>query len=188
MATRKKQVRRRKASRAGVGAKKAAGKKATAARAPRRKTTVHRKVAMPKKIATARRRPPRDVINLQQQLTKISRQGLAPSISGSRGPAVVTSRGASDEATMPEGFFSAYTGAALTEEDYTNAAKSLGCEVATVKAVAEVETAGDGFDANHRPAILYERHVFARNTVPCGKLNQVHTNLSEDKGYPQGGY
>ena len=96
--------------------------------------------------------------------------------------------GAPDGPSMPEGFFAAYTGAPLSEQDFADAAQTLGCEVAAVKAVAEVESAGAGFDANKRPTILYERHVFSRNTLPRGRFDQTDPDLSGSKPYPPGTY
>ncbi|ASK29716.1 peptidoglycan-binding protein [Chryseobacterium sp. T16E-39] len=52
----------------------------------------------------------------------------------------------------------------LTEQDYINAAKELGCEVAAIKAVSEVEGRGSGFFANGAPKILFERHKFYKYT------------------------
>jgi hypothetical protein len=52
----------------------------------------------------------------------------------------------------------------LTEADYIAAAARLGCDVAAIKAVAHVESAGRGFLPDGRPAILYEAHVFDRLT------------------------
>lgn len=52
----------------------------------------------------------------------------------------------------------------LTHEDYVSAAARLGCEVAAIKAVAEVESAGRAFLPDGRPPILFEAHVFHRLT------------------------
>ena len=52
----------------------------------------------------------------------------------------------------------------LTEANYAEAAKSLGVEVAVIKAVAEVESPSGAFDAQGRPTILFERHYFHRLT------------------------
>jgi hypothetical protein len=54
--------------------------------------------------------------------------------------------------------------AGLTEADYERAAKALNVEVCAIKAVAEVESAGAGFLPDGRPTILYEAHVFHRET------------------------
>jgi hypothetical protein len=52
----------------------------------------------------------------------------------------------------------------LTQQDFVIAAESLKCEVAAVKAVAEVEARGAGFLADGRPKILFEAHHFSRAT------------------------
>ncbi len=62
----------------------------------------------------------------------------------------------------------------LTEQDYINAAKELNCEVAA-KAVAEVESKGDGFLSTDEPKILYERHIFYKYTK--GKFSQTNSDL-----------
>jgi hypothetical protein len=54
--------------------------------------------------------------------------------------------------------------ATLTEADFADAAKSLGCEIATIKAVDEVESAGRGFLPDDRPKILFESRVFHDRT------------------------
>ncbi|WP_262919099.1 N-acetylmuramidase family protein [Niabella hibiscisoli] len=48
----------------------------------------------------------------------------------------------------------------LTEKDFQDAARQLNCEVAAIKAVAEVESKGDGFLPTGEPKILFERHIF----------------------------
>jgi hypothetical protein len=52
----------------------------------------------------------------------------------------------------------------LSEEDFKHAAKMLNCEVACIKAVTEVESAGSGFFASGNPKILYEAHKFSKLT------------------------
>jgi hypothetical protein len=52
----------------------------------------------------------------------------------------------------------------LTDEDFARAAKELNVEEAAIRAVAEVEAAGAGFNADGRPAILYEAHIFQKET------------------------
>jgi hypothetical protein len=64
----------------------------------------------------------------------------------------------------------------LTQEDFARAAAALGCDVATVRAVAEVEAAGKGFLPDGRPQILYEAHIFHRLT------NGVHANKKDRNG------
>jgi len=50
----------------------------------------------------------------------------------------------------------------LSERDYTDAAKALGCPVAAVKAVTSVESRGSGFLPSGEPVILFERHIMNR--------------------------
>ena len=64
----------------------------------------------------------------------------------------------------------------LTDADFERAAKTLNCEVDAIKAVAEVEAAGQGFLSDGRPTILYEAHVFHRETG--GK----HTSAKDRNG------
>lgn len=65
------------------------------------------------------------------------------------------------------------------------AAKKLGCAVAAVRAVIDVESRG-GFFADGRPKILYERHYFCRLTK--GKYDPRHPDISNKKfgGYKGG--
>ena len=71
----------------------------------------------------------------------------------------------------------------LEENDYKQAANKLNVEIAAIKAVAEVESAGSAFDKHGRPRILYERHYFSRLTA--GKYNTSHPNISNKSS---GGY
>jgi hypothetical protein len=81
----------------------------------------------------------------------------------------------------------------LTEADFRSAATKLGCSVAQIKAVWEVESGGGWFtdiradilaldgpggflDGPHLPKILFEAHVFDRETK--GKYRASHPNLS----------
>ncbi|WP_346236672.1 N-acetylmuramidase family protein [Niabella insulamsoli] len=52
----------------------------------------------------------------------------------------------------------------LTQKDFEDAALQIGCEVAAIKAVAEVESRGDGFLSTGEPKILFERHIFSKRT------------------------
>ena len=52
----------------------------------------------------------------------------------------------------------------LTEADFQRAAKQLNCDVAAIKAVAEVESAGNGFLSDGRLKILFEGHQFYKFT------------------------
>nr|WP_246545477.1 N-acetylmuramidase domain-containing protein [Pelotalea chapellei] len=80
-------------------------------------------------------------------------------------------------------FLGGYTGAKITEDDYEDAAKQLGCEVAAIKAVAEVETKQRAFDEKNRPTILYERHQFAKHTNPENKYNKINPDISSSIAY-----
>lgn len=53
----------------------------------------------------------------------------------------------------------------LTQNDYAKAAEKLGVDVASVRAVASVESKGSGFFKPGFPAILYERHIFYRELL-----------------------
>jgi len=60
--------------------------------------------------------------------------------------------------------------------DYNLAASLLGVTVAHVKAVAEVESAGSGFDSQGRVKILFEPHLFHAETK--GKFARSYPLLS----------
>ena len=65
---------------------------------------------------------------------------------------------------------------------YQAAAEELGCDLAAVRAVSEVESRGAAFLSSGRPPILFERHVFARLT------DHVHDAAHPDISGPAGGY
>jgi hypothetical protein len=58
----------------------------------------------------------------------------------------------------------AQAGETLSDSDYQRAASALSCEVAAVKAVSQVESAGAGFLPSKQPKILFEAHVFSKST------------------------
>ncbi|MEO7330265.1 MAG: N-acetylmuramidase family protein [Minicystis sp.] len=65
----------------------------------------------------------------------------------------------------------------LVEADFVTAATDLGVEVAAVHAVAEVESGGrTGFDAQKRPKILFEIHLFREHT--SARYDTTHPKLS----------
>jgi hypothetical protein len=68
----------------------------------------------------------------------------------------------------------------LTEADYEAVARQLNVEVAVIKAVMEVESAGKGFLPDGRPTILYEAHVFNRLTggAHLGKTDRFGVPLA----------
>lgn len=79
---------------------------------------------------------------------------------------------------------------AITDADYERAADELGHGVTPkhMKASKKVEAPRGAFDDDGRPSILFERHVFARNTAPKGRFNASHPDLSAVSGYGRGGY
>lgn len=74
-------------------------------------------------------------------------------------------------------------GQSLTDADYERAAQLLNVEVAIVRAVHEVESAGKGFLADGRPKILFERHIFFRETD--GRFAVTHPDICNKRS---GGY
>jgi hypothetical protein len=59
----------------------------------------------------------------------------------------------------------------ITKRQYEEAAQLIGCDVAAIKAVEEVESKGDGFLTDGKPMILFEPHIFwkelrKRNITP----------------------
>lgn len=79
-------------------------------------------------------------------------------------------------------FLRGYTGKAISEQDYAEAATKLNCQVAAIKAVAKVESGGKrAFDQKNRPVILFERHKFHKHTG--GKYSREYPWLSSEKGY-----
>jgi hypothetical protein len=73
--------------------------------------------------------------------------------------------------------------APLTEADFAAAAASLGVSPNMIKAVRKVEAPRGSFDDEGRPTILYERHVFSRNSGR--RFDASHPILSSRT---QGGY
>jgi len=85
----------------------------------------------------------------------------------------------------------------LTAQDYADAATALGCSVAQICAVFEVEASGSGWftdirgsilaldgpggflDGSNLPKILFEAHIFDRETG--GKFRKSHPNLSSPR-------
>lgn len=67
----------------------------------------------------------------------------------------------------------------LTEADYKDAGQSLGCDEAAVKAVAAVESSGDGFLPNGQPKILFEAKIFSGQTA--GKYDRLFPDISSPK-------
>ena len=68
----------------------------------------------------------------------------------------------------------------LTEQDYKDAAIMLQCDVPAVKAVAQVESQGDGFLSDGSPKILFEGHVFWRELKKKGITPQLRVHGNEN--------
>jgi N-acetylmuramidase len=66
----------------------------------------------------------------------------------------------------------------LTDADFTRAANEFGIDAAVIHAVAKVESGGrSGFDAQGRPKILFEAHIFHKFTA--GKYDKKYPQLSQ---------
>lgn len=62
-------------------------------------------------------------------------------------------------------------------------ADRLSVSLRQLRAVAQVESSGSGFDDQGRPKILYERHLFHRLTA--GKWSPAPFSMKNDGGYDQ---
>ena len=73
----------------------------------------------------------------------------------------------------------------LDDKAIEQAARAIGCQVAALRAVLDVESRG-GFLPNGRPKILFERHYFSRLTK--GTFDRGHPDISnrEPGGYAGG--
>ena len=73
----------------------------------------------------------------------------------------------------------------LSREDYVRASTQLGCPVACIKAVVEVESGGSGFLPSGRPKILFEAHQFSRIT---GHVYDLHHSTISSREWNQSLY
>jgi hypothetical protein len=64
----------------------------------------------------------------------------------------------------------------LSAAEIADAAKRMGCEDASVRAVLKVESSGSGFSPNGLPIILFEPHKFSRATG--GQYDAAHPKIS----------
>ncbi len=64
----------------------------------------------------------------------------------------------------------------MTDQDYERAADALQTDVAAVKAVAHVESAGSGFLPDGRPKIVFEALHFHKLT--SGRYDESHPDIS----------
>jgi len=67
-------------------------------------------------------------------------------------------------------------GTPLSEDGFKSRTDRLGIDLASLWAVVRVETSGVGFLPDRRPQILFERHVFARQTA--GRFNATNPAIS----------
>lgn len=75
----------------------------------------------------------------------------------------------------------------ITSQQFTDSAKSLGVELAAIKAVAEVESGGNGFLSTGEPVILFEPHIFWRELKKRGIDPKDHVKGNEDILYEHWG-
>lgn len=71
----------------------------------------------------------------------------------------------------------------MKPEDYQKAATILGCEIAVIKAVAEVESSGAGFslvNGKPQPIICFEPHVFWKRLIAHGLDPRAYVKGNED--------
>jgi hypothetical protein len=68
------------------------------------------------------------------------------------------------------------TATPLGNTDLDAAAAELGCELAVVDAVCDVESSGGGYLADGRPKILFEAHAF--HTATGGRWDRTNPNIS----------
>ncbi len=68
------------------------------------------------------------------------------------------------------------TASKLAEQDFQDAAQTLSCPVASIRAVVEVEASGSGFFDDGRPKILFESRWFHKLTD--GAYDETHPELS----------
>ena len=67
----------------------------------------------------------------------------------------------------------------LVPGDFIDDAKRIGCEVEAIRAVAAVESQGNGYRPDGFPKTLFEGHYFAKLTK--GKYNASHPTISYSK-------
>jgi N-acetylmuramidase len=72
---------------------------------------------------------------------------------------------------------------AATADDIARIAGRLGASPAQLRAVAAVESSGGGFDMQGRPKILFERHLFHRQTG--GKFSPAPYSQASGGGYSE---
>jgi hypothetical protein len=80
----------------------------------------------------------------------------------------------------------------LKQDDLIVAATTLGVDLASIMAIKEVESRGNGFLPDGRVVILYERHVMLKRLRKNGfskeQLEEIQTKYSELANKKPGGY
>lgn len=77
----------------------------------------------------------------------------------------------------------------IIEQDYIDVAEKLGCSVADIHAIKEVESSKhgkDGFLPTGEPIILFERHIFRRYTD--GRFDHIPDLSNPIPSYKDGSY
>lgn len=72
----------------------------------------------------------------------------------------------------------------ITETGFVTSAQLLGVEPAVIKAVAEVESNGEGFLSDGKPKILFEPHIFWKQLRQRNIQPESYTKGNEDILYP----
>lgn len=72
----------------------------------------------------------------------------------------------------------------LSDQQFSQAAASIGCETAAVKAVNQVESSGSGFRSDGKPKILFEGHIFWKQLIQIGIDPKTIQAGNEDILYP----
>ncbi|ASZ78903.1 peptidoglycan binding protein [Serratia phage 2050H1] len=79
----------------------------------------------------------------------------------------------------------------LTEDDLVQAARDLGCELAAIKAVNQVEARGSGYTKSGDLKMLFERHIMFRqltNKYGLDRANQLAAQYPDVVNKSAGGY
>jgi hypothetical protein len=138
-----------------------------------------------------------DVKYLQELLLSLGYELVADGCFGARTEALVKSF-QSENSLLSDGIVGAKTWDVLesisrphntkelSEEDFIRCAQELGVDVASIKAVQEVETGGKGgFISPSKPTILFEGHIFWDQLRKCGKNPEEYVSGNEDILYPK---
>ncbi len=73
----------------------------------------------------------------------------------------------------------------ITDQQFAASAAALNVEPAAIKAVAEVESRGDGFLPDGKPKILFEPHIFWKELRAKGLNPESFVKGNEDILYPK---